>query len=340
MSVLPTVVTRGRQGSANRVGPALVPTLGAPPLVDPSARRAGNSVTSSAVHCGEEKVDPRPGRRKRKERGNQRWGLERPLRLFLQELPVLQLRHRCYLSPLSLMCVCVCVSPSSSLSLWIPFFLSFSGSFSVLCVLVRGAGSLSPFFLSISARCLSLSLCLYLLCMFLSPSYYVLTSLCLCLSVSFHSLFPSRPLSLFVSSLSRSVSHPVPPQPPPASTCGLRVSVPSLPSPHPWQLLMASQSWPLLPAPLGPWGRGRGKKGGQPGGPTPFCLSRLGGWASGPFNQPGQAVPDTSPGHRAWPPRFRQPPAWPPRSACSSSPHPGPWLLRPSRPSLPTATSP
>ena len=45
---------------------------------DPSARRAGNSVTPSALHCGEEKENHGPGRRRKGERGNQRWGFKRP----------------------------------------------------------------------------------------------------------------------------------------------------------------------------------------------------------------------------------------------------------------------
>lgn len=64
MSVLPMLVTRGRQGSANGVGLALITILGAPTSLDPSARRPGNIVTSRALHCREEKVDYGPGRRR------------------------------------------------------------------------------------------------------------------------------------------------------------------------------------------------------------------------------------------------------------------------------------
>lgn len=188
---------------------------------------------------------------------------------------------------------------------------------------------------------LPLSLCVSAFCC-------VSTRLYLCLSFFFHYLclftslsLSSLSLSLFVSvSLALSFTS----YPSPATTAQhMWAGGSSLPSPHPWQPLKASQSWPLLPAPLGLGGGGRRRKGGQPGGPTPFCLSRPGGWASGPFNQPGQAVPDTSPGRRAWlpwclapvVPAASSPPA---RPACNSSPHQGPWPLQPSQPSPPTAT--
>lgn len=124
---------------------------------------------------------------------------------------------------------------------------------------------------------LSLSLCV-------SVSRYASTSLCLCLCLFFSvsvSLHLRLCLFLFLS-LSPSVSHPVPPQPPPPSTCGLRVLVPSLPTPRPGQLLTTSQSWPLLPASLGPWRRGAREEGRAAWRAHPFLpfqARRLGQWA-------------------------------------------------------------
>ena len=234
------------------------------------------------------------GRRKRitgpgggggEEKGNQRWGFKRPLRLFSQSSLSLSSQILPLLSCES-MSVCVCVCVYVSLSLWISFFLSFSDSFSVLCACahVHGAGSVSPLFLP---NCCLWSLPVSPVCscrpLVMSPPLFASV-----LSFFILSLYLCLDLFLFLS-LSRPVSHPVRPKPPsPASTRGLRVSSPSL------LCLLTLGSCSQLPNPglscpplLGLGEGGRGRKGGQPGGPTPFCLSRLGGWASGPFNQPG-----------------------------------------------------
>lgn len=234
--------------------------------------------------------------------------------------------------PLPLLCLHLCVSPyppPSPLSLSISLLLYVSDSFCVLraCVpvcffSVSASISLRVFLPFVSLPvfiCVfffSLSLSLYIsVSIFLSLSFF-----CFCLSCpQFHILsLPShhRPAHVGWGSLPSQFLTPG--------------SHSKLPSP--------GLSCPPL---LGLGGGGRRRKGGQPGGPTPFCLSRLGGWASGPFNQPGQAVPDTSPGRRAWFPWFWQPPAQPAQPAqpaCNSSPHQGPWALQPSQPSPPTAT--
>lgn len=72
-------------------------------------------MTPSALHCGEEKENHGPGRTRKGERGNQRWGFKRPLRLFSQSS--LCLSHRSYLCSLLRVSACVCVS--LVLSWWI-----------------------------------------------------------------------------------------------------------------------------------------------------------------------------------------------------------------------------
>lgn len=180
----------------------------------------------------------------------------------------------------------LCRSLYSSISVSLTFSVDYARA--CVCVCVCFSVFVSP------------CLCLYL-CVCGSVSCYVSTFHYLC-------LFTSLPLSLFVSV---SVSLSFTTYPSPATTTqhmwaeGLTQSLPSG--------LLTPGSCSKLPNPglscppfLGLGGGGRGRKGGQPGGPTPFCLSRLGGWASGPFNQPGQAVPDTSPGCSAWLPWSRQ----------------------------------
>lgn len=179
------------------------------------------------------------------------------------------------------MCLYLCLSLYLLFSLYLCRFLSFSFSDSFSVYYVHAC--VHVFFLPY--LCLSLShyvsasvsLCV-------SVSHYASTSLCLCLCLFFSisvSLHLCLCLFLFLS-LSPSVSHPVPPQPPPPSTCGLRVLVPSLSTPHPWQLLTTSQSWPLLPASLGPWRRGAREEGRAAWRAHPFLpfqAGRLGQWA-------------------------------------------------------------
>ncbi|XP_022350114.1 forkhead box protein S1 [Enhydra lutris kenyoni] len=158
------------------------------------------------------------------------------------------------------------------------------------------------------------------------PSQFVL--LCLSLSVSFSLVFTGSVFFCFSVSVSLSCLS-CPSQPPPPSTWGLWISVPSLLSPLPRQQAHKLPS-PGLPArPSQAWGEGgQGRKGGQPGGPTPFCLSRLGGWASGPFNRPRAGCAGRTPAPDAGclaPPWSQQPPARPAwLSMQQQQPLPGP----------------
>ena len=207
-------------------------------------------------------------------------GIQEALRLFSQSSLCLSSQILPLLSPESV-CVCVCVCVSLVLSLWISFFLLFSDSFSVLCARVHVrtcmglALSVSPFavyLLSLVSASVS--------CVFLSP-YYVPTSLRLCPSF-LHSLYLCLDLFLFVSVSPSCTSHP-------SSTTTTRQHMwaeglsPFPPmSPHPGQLLTASQSWPLLPAPLGPGGRGAREEGRAAWRAHPFLpfqAGRLGQWA-------------------------------------------------------------
>lgn len=173
------------------------------------------------------------------------------------------------------MCLC-CVSLSiflfHSLSLCTLIFLS--DSFSVWCVCVwLGVSVLSA---SASSLCLCLCLmCVTVSCVFLSGFHGLCLFLFLCLCLA--------------CPVPRSPHHPA------HGGSGSRALPSCLLAPGSSKLT----SFPVLaslPSPLlsGLGGGGRGRKGGQPGGPTPFCLSRLGGWATGPFNGPRQAVLDTS----------------------------------------------
>ena len=197
-------------------------------------------------------------------------GIQEALRLFSQSSLCLSSQILPLLSPESV-CVCVCVSPSSCLC----------GFLSVLCARVHVrtcmglALSVSPFavyLLSLVSASVS--------CVFLSP-YYVPTSLRLCPSF-LHSLYLCLDLILFVSVSPSCTSHP-------SSTTTTRQHMwaeglsPFPPmSPHPGQLLTASQSWPLLPAPLGPGGRGAREEGRAAWRAHPFLpfqAGRLGQWA-------------------------------------------------------------
>lgn len=211
---------------------------------------------------------------------------------FLMKTPRCLTRLLDSTSPISVRDECLCLSAPPSLvsvlvSLSISYFLSISVDFFIsLSVILFLYPVCMPvcmcFFCHVIVSLplitsLPLSLCV-------SVSRYASTSLCLCLCLFFSvsvSLHLRLCLFLFLS-LSPSVSHPVPPQPPPPSTCGLRVLVPSLPTPRPGQLLTTSQSWPLLPASLGPWRRGAREEGRAAWRAHPFLpfqARRLGQWA-------------------------------------------------------------
>lgn len=172
----------------------------------------------------------------------------------------------------SVLYLCVCLMPSFYLHMFLHFSHSGSLTFCVESVCL-------PFFcLRLIIISLSVSASIFSVCSCLSLS--VSASLCLCPSVVFHSLclFPSLRLYLFFFLPPCFTSWP-PHHHQHVWAEGLR---PFPPISSPWQLLTASQSWPLLPAPLGPWGRGAREEGRAAWWAHPFLpfqAGRLGQWA-------------------------------------------------------------
>lgn len=179
------------------------------------------------------------------------------------------------------MSVLVSLSISYFLSISVDFFISLSVILFLypvcmpvcmcfFCHVIVSLPLITSLPLSLSL-CFCLSLCLYLF-LSLSLSFFQ----CLC-------LFTSPPLSLFVSV---SVSLSFTSCPSPATTTqymwaeGLSPFPPN--SSAPGQLLTTSQSWPLLPASLGPWRRGAREEGRAAWRAHPFLpfqARRLGQWA-------------------------------------------------------------
>lgn len=235
---------------------------------------------------GQEQCDPECSALRGGERESRAWedeerrkrkpevGIQEAPEALLTKLPVLEPQILPLLSPESV-CVCVCL-PRPVL---VDFSLLFSYSFSVLCARapVHGAGSQClPFrvhLLSLVSACL--------LCVFLSPSYYVPASLPLC-PAFLHSLSLPGSLLVSVSVLPRCTSCPSSTTTTSQHTWAEGLSpFPHVP-PHPGQLLTASQSWPLLPAPLEPGGRGAREEGRAAWRAHPFLpfqAGRLGQWA-------------------------------------------------------------
>lgn len=171
----------------------------------------------------------------------------------------------------------MCVSPSSCLG----GFLSLVQLF-FFCALRTGARawgwlSVSPLSRPLAVSCLRLSpLCVpvsLLLCPRLSSSLSCLSSFSLSLPGS---------LLVSVSVSPRCTSCPSSTTTTSQHTWAEGLSpFPHVP-PHPGQLLTASQSWPLLPAPLEPGGRGAREEGRAAWRAHPFLpfqAGRLGQWA-------------------------------------------------------------